>query len=51
MRKQTTWVKRRGWYEADTPILTPLKAKEGKSCYKENLKNPNGAIEKKGEIL
>ena len=50
MKGQKTLMKRRGWYEADTAILTPLKASEGKSCYQENVKNPEGAKEKKGVI-
>ena len=50
MKGEKTLMKRRGWYEADTRILTPLKAKEGKSCYQENSKNPNGAEVKKGVV-
>ncbi len=50
MNTQKTIIKRRGWCEADSVIHTPLKAECGASCYAENIKNPDGAKEKKGII-
>ncbi len=50
MKSEKTFMKRQGWLEADTRIETPLKADRGASCYEENMKNPNGAKEKKGVI-
>ena len=48
--QEKTLMKRRGWLEADAPILTPLKADCGASRYAENVQNPDGAKEKKGVI-
>ena len=48
--QEKTLMKRRGWLEADSAILTPLKADRGASRYAENVKNPDGAKVKKGLI-
>ena len=50
MTVEQTLMRRRGWHEADSRILTPLKADRGASCYEENVKNPDGAKVKKGVI-
>lgn len=43
-------MKRQGWCEPDAKIYTPLKADRGASCYEENVRNPEGAKEKKGVV-
>ena len=48
--QEKTLMKRHGWCEAELPILTPLKADRGASRKEENVKNPDGAKNKKGTI-